>query len=100
MGWKETCAVDQRMRFVVAAEKHEESFAALCRRFGVSRWVGYKWLGRYQEAGVDGLHDHSRAPLHHPQAITEEIAERCLAVRRSHPVNRRGVPTPIGKLSL
>ena len=31
MGWKETCAVDERMRFVIAAEKQEESFAAVCR---------------------------------------------------------------------
>src|SRR3954451_8757924 len=85
MGWTETCAVDERMRFVIAAEKREDSFAALCRRFGVSRRVGYKWLARYQEAGVDGLLDHSRAPLHHPHAIADEIAERCLAVRRRHP---------------
>ena len=85
MGWMETCAVDERMRFVIAAEKHEESFAAVCRRFGVSRRVGYKWLERYQEAGIAGLWDRSRAPLHHPQAVAEEIAERCLAVRRAHP---------------
>ena len=85
MGWTETCAVDERMRFVIAAEKHEEVFASLCRRFGVSRRVGYKWLARYQEGGVEGLWDHSRAPLHHPQAIADELAERCLAVRRAHP---------------
>ena len=85
MGWMETCAVDERMRFVIAAEKHEEAFAAVCRRFGVSRRVGYKWLARYQEAGVLGLLDRSRAPLHHPQAIADELAERCLAVRRTHP---------------
>jgi putative transposase len=85
MGWTETGVVDERMRFVIAAEKHEEPFAALCRRLGVSRRVGYKWLGRYQEGGVEGLWDRSRAPLHHPQAVTAEIAERCLAVRRTHP---------------
>src|SRR5436309_11161754 len=85
MGWTETCAMDERMRFVIAAEKHEESFAAICRRFSVSRKVGYKWLARYQEAGVLGLLDRSRAPLHHPQAIADESAERCLAVRRTHP---------------
>jgi putative transposase len=61
MGWKETCAVDERMRFVIAVEKREESFAAACRQFGVSRRVGYKWLARYQEAGVEGLHDRPRA---------------------------------------
>jgi putative transposase len=39
MGWMETCAVDERMRFVMAIERRQEeqeSFAAVCRRFGVS----------------------------------------------------------------
>jgi putative transposase len=85
MGWMETCAVDERMRFVMAVEGQEEVFSNLCRRFGVSRKTGYKWLERYREAGVEALVDRSRAPLHHPQAMTEEIAERCLAVRRAHP---------------
>src|SRR6201998_1699571 len=85
MGWRETCAVDERMRFVIAAEKHEEPFAALCREFGVSRKTGYERLLRYRDAGVEGLLDRSRAPRHHPQAIGQEISERCVAVRRAHP---------------
>jgi putative transposase len=85
MGWTETCAVAERMRFMMAVEKREESFAAICRRFGVSRKTGYKWLERYDEAGVEGLLDRSRAPHNHPHAISEAVAERCLAVRRTHP---------------
>ena len=85
MGFRETWAVDERMRFVMAAEQREEPFAAICRRFGVSRKVGYKWLGRFQEAGVEGLFDRSRAPFNRPQAIAEEVGERCLAARRAHP---------------
>jgi putative transposase len=85
MGWLETCAVDERMRFVVALEEQEEAFAGVCRRFGISRKTGYKWLERYREGGVNGLADRSRAPLHHPQAMTNAIAERCLAVRYAHP---------------
>jgi transposase InsO family protein len=85
MVWKETCAVDERMRFVLAVETEEEAMAAVCRRFGVSRRVGYKWLARYREAGVGGLADRSRAPLNHAQAVSAVIAERCLAVRRAHP---------------
>src|ERR1700704_499514 len=85
MVWMETCAVNERMRFVIEAEKREGPFAAICRRYGVSRRVGYKWLGRYQEAGVEGLLDRSRAPMHHSHVIAEEISERCLAVRRAHP---------------
>ena len=85
MGWMETCTVEERMRFMVAIEKGEESFAAICRRFGVSRRIGYKWLARFAEEGAVGLLDRSRAPLHHPQAIAPDIAGRCLEVRRAHP---------------
>jgi putative transposase len=85
MGWMETCAVDERMRFVMAVESQEEPFAVVCRHFGVSRKTGYKWLARYETDGVSGLLDRSRAPHDHPQAIAAAIRERCLAVRRAHP---------------
>jgi putative transposase len=85
MGWMETCALDERMRFIMAVERQEEAFAAICRRFQVSRRTGYKWVERYKAEGVAGLEDRSRAPLHHPQAIPTVMAERCLLVRRAHP---------------
>jgi putative transposase len=85
MVWKETCAMEERMRFVDAVVENTETFAAVCRRFGVSRKTGYKWFARYQAEGVEGLQDQSRAPLHHAQAMTARIAELCLAVRRAHP---------------
>jgi transposase InsO family protein len=34
----------------------------LCRRFGISRDKGYKWLGRYEAEGRAGLADRSRRP--------------------------------------
>jgi hypothetical protein len=46
MPWRETCRMDERMRFVLSCEAGEESFAALCRVYGVSRKTGYKWLER------------------------------------------------------
>jgi transposase InsO family protein len=85
MSWKETCAVDERMRFVLAVAAGEEPFAAICRRHGISRKTGYKRWERYQREGLAGLLDQSRAPLHHPQTISPEIAEFCLEVRRTHP---------------
>ena len=85
MVWMETCKVDERMRFVMAAREREESFAALCRRFGVSRKTGYEWFGRYEALGVAGLVERSRAPHRHPRAMPDTIAERCLEVRRAHP---------------
>ena len=85
MVWMETCAVDERMRLVLAVESEEEPFAAQCRRFAISRRVGYKWLKRYRAEGVSGLQDRSRAPLEPAHAVTAVIAERCLAVRWAHP---------------
>jgi transposase-like protein len=51
MGWRETCAMEERMRLMLAVEAGEEPMAALCRRFGVSRRIGYKWLGPLARRG-------------------------------------------------
>jgi transposase-like protein len=90
MGWLETCAMDQRMRFVVAVAEGDEAFAMECRRFGVSRKTGYKWYRRYREAGVAGLADASRAPLHHPQAGSRRRWRRAVfrCVGRTRPGDR------------
>ncbi len=85
MVWRKTCAMEERMHFVMAAVENEEAFAGLCRRFGVSRKTGYKWLERYRDGGVEGLKDRSRAPSHHPQAVPDQTARRCVRVRRAHP---------------
>ena len=61
MPWRETCPMDERMRFVLACEAGEESFSELCRGYGVSRKTGYKWLDRYRALGPVGLVDRSRA---------------------------------------
>ncbi len=60
--------------FVLAVEAGEEPMAAVCRRFGISRQHGYKWLERWRAEGVAGLADRSRAPLNHPQAVAAELA--------------------------
>ena len=44
MPWKETCAVEQRIRFVLEASSEDCVMSELCDRFGVSRTTGYTWL--------------------------------------------------------
>ena len=85
MPWRETCAMEQRMRFVCDCLRAERAFAELWRYYGVSRKTGYKWLGRYRTDGLLGLQDRGQAPRHHPQAVAEEVAAAVLAVRRRHP---------------
>ena len=85
MPWKETSAVEERIRFVMELERGELSKAALCRRFGISRPTGDKWIRRYEVAGLHGLDDQSRVALRHPNATPEELAELIVVLRRRYP---------------
>lgn len=81
MPWRETCAVDERMRFVSEALADEESMTALCVDYGISRATGYKWLARYQALGPAGLQDRSRAPHRPGLARPEEMVAAVLALK-------------------
>lgn len=85
MPWKETCAVNERLGFVLEVERGERTVSELCRVFGISRKTGYKFLERYRTHGESGLEERSRAPHHHPHAMSQETAMEILRVRRRHP---------------
>lgn len=85
MPWVETCSMTERMRLVIAAEKGTYSISEVCRRHGVSRKTGYKWLGRYGEDGAEGLRDRSRRPHRSPNKTPEEIEALLIEVREKHP---------------
>lgn len=84
MPWKETCAVDQRMAFVRDYLRKEASKAELCRRYGISRPTGDKWLERFTKHGLAGMEDLSSAPHCHPNQVAEELADMLIALRRRH----------------
>jgi putative transposase len=86
MPWKEYEVPDERMHFISSCLDREDSMSALCRRFGVSRRVGYKWLSRYREEGPLGLLDRSRAAHHHPNQVESVLETRILSSRLAHPM--------------
>jgi len=85
MPWENTCAMDERMRFVNAAGEDGAVMSEVCDRFGISRQTGYKWLTRYHSGGVDGLNELSRAPLQHGLSRPEELVRKILALRERWP---------------
>lgn len=85
MPWSETSAMDERMRFIVAASEADAVMSEVCAEFGISRQTGYKWLGRYRAEGVEGLSERSRAPLRHGLARAEELVAAALALRERYP---------------
>lgn len=85
MPWMETAPMEQRERFIADSWACHFTMTELCRRYGISRKTGYKWLHRHAEEGRSGLQDRSHAPHSCPHRMTPEIGELILAGRRRHP---------------
>jgi putative transposase len=62
MPWKESDAVSLRREYVLAAMADGANISALCRKFGISRTNGYKWIARFRAEGEVGLQTRSRRP--------------------------------------
>lgn len=50
---------------------------------GVSRPTVAKWVGRYREFGLAGLVDETSRPERSPMAISEDIVDAILEIRRT-----------------
>lgn len=85
MPWKETCEMDEKVRFVLAYLEGEPSMTELCAAYGISRKTGYAVLHRYEEASWPGLMPRSRAPHTHGRATPPELVEPIVALRRERP---------------
>jgi len=82
MGWKECDRVSQREEFVMLACQTTASMAVLCRRFGISRKTGYKWLKRASSG--QPMADRSRRPHHCPMRTESAMEQAIVAVRQAH----------------
>jgi transposase-like protein len=58
-----TCSMDEKIKFVGDFLDGRASMSALSEHYGVSRRIGYKWVTRYRDEGVDGLKERPSAPL-------------------------------------
>ena len=60
MSWETQTVMEQREQFVAEVKEGRETVSALCRKFGISRKTGYKWINR----DLEGLQlcDQSRRP--------------------------------------
>lgn len=85
MPFEETRVMDQRQRFVQDAHCTLLSFSELCRRYGISRKSGYKWVERWITEGPEGLKDRGSRPQCSPLATPKAVVEAILAVRNRHP---------------
>jgi putative transposase len=85
MPFKETCVLDETLRFVLACLEGEETMTSLCASFGISRQWGYELVRRYRSDGLSGLEPRSRAPHRPSQSMSGTIADAIIALRCEHP---------------
>lgn len=76
--------MEERLKFVLL---HQDGWAVtdLCEAFRVSRKTGYKWLERYEQVGLEGFREGSRAPHRHPNAVAEEIEAAIVQLKLERP---------------
>ena len=84
MPWKECSAMSLREEFVALAMNKEGSMSVLCRRFGISRKTGYKWLGRFKTRFDRGADRQSRRPHKSPGKTDAAIEARVVQLRQQH----------------
>jgi transposase InsO family protein len=80
--------MEERMKFMFMNQSDSWSITELCEIFGVSRKTGYKWLKRYEEFGMEGLRELSRAPHEHRNAVAPEIEAAIVELKQQR--TRRG----------
>ena len=85
MPWRESCCVDERLRFIADWLECEWTVVELCERYAVSRKTAYKWIERYRQEGPVGLAGRSSAPLRHGRATSDEVAGAILAQKAARP---------------
>ena len=85
MPWKETCWMEERVRFVMEfGGEVEPSLASMCRRYGVSRKTGYKWLERYARGGVLALEDRPPVAARPAGRLPLELEDLIVGLRKEH----------------
>jgi transposase InsO family protein len=85
MPFREVSRMDARLEFVMLASAEGANVRQLCRRFAISPTTGYKWLERFQAAGMKGLLEQSRRPQHSPLRSVAATEDAVLSVRTEHP---------------
>lgn len=85
MSWKVSDPMSEREDFIVLLKSGQRTMTSLCQEFGISRKTGYKVAKRYEEEGLEGLKERSRAPHVQARETAREIQQVLIDARKAHP---------------
>ena len=81
MPWKVGTMSELRLNFVHEVVHLKKTIVQSCRKYGISRKTGYKWLTRYRKDASSVLIDRSRRPVRSPSRSEAKIEAEVLSVR-------------------
>jgi len=85
MPWRETSPMEQRLEFVHEFATGLFTMTELAEQYGISRNTGYKWVERFEAAGIGGLADQSRRPHSSPETTDPAVVEALVRLRQRRP---------------
>jgi putative transposase len=88
MPWKVINHMDLKVHLINDWNDGHSSITDLSQKYEVSRPTVYKWLKRYEQFGIEGLKEQSRAPKRCPHRTSEEILN--LVIQEKLKNRRRG----------
>jgi transposase InsO family protein len=78
--------MSERISLIKDYESGDFGISELAQQYRVSRKTIYKWLERFEREGWAGLEDQSRAPEHHPNAVSEQMERAILELKARKPL--------------
>lgn len=88
MPWKIIEAMDQKIQLIADWQKQFFSLTDLSQKYGISRPTVYKLIGRYEQCGIEGLKEQSRAPKTCPHKLSEKVVN--LVIQEKLKNHKRG----------
>lgn len=85
MPWRNTTIMDEKYFFINEYLAHRYTITELCKQFGISRTLGYKYIERYNKMGFKGLEELSRKPKSSPTKTPSKIVKDIVSLRKKHP---------------
>jgi transposase InsO family protein len=84
MAWKETTIMEQKIEFICEWLTEKYTITELCKAFEISRPTAYKLISKYEDFGIEGLRENSKAPINHPNRTSDKVINEILRLKHKH----------------
>lgn len=89
--------MEESFFFVNECRSGRRTITDICKDFRISRTLGYRYLDRFEQFGMQGLEDIPSTPHPSPKKTAKDIEDMIIAFRKEHP--RYGPKKILSKLT-